>query len=149
MVWLTLLLETCFHGQIEGKHHCMHRRPPDNRLYATERFHRVFMVLFAPAYAVLLPFIFTGATSWAARNYAPRRRWWPLTLLSLLTATISSACVLVIQASRGIEGDLGQLLKAWALAYLVFCAVLLPHSMARFRALQRARADRKIENRPQ
>jgi hypothetical protein len=127
----------------------MHSRQPNDRLYATERFHRVFMVLFAPAYAVFLPFIFTGATSWAARNYSPRRRWWPLTLLSLVAATISSACVLVVQASRDIDGDLGRLLKAWALAYLVFCAVLLPHSIARFRALQRARTARKAMRQPQ
>ena len=149
MVWLTLLLETCFHGQIEGKHHCMHRRPPDNRLYATERFHRVFMVLFALAYAVLLPFIFTGATSWTARNYAPRRRWWPFTLLSLLAATISSACVLVVHVTRNTEGDLGQLLTAWALSCLVFFAVLLPHSIARFRVLQQTRGARRAMRQPQ
>jgi hypothetical protein len=35
----------------------MHRRPSNDRLYATERFHRLFMVLFAPAYAIFLPFI--------------------------------------------------------------------------------------------
>lgn len=121
----------------------MHHWQPNDRLYATERFHRVFMVLFAPAYAVFLPFIFTGATSWAARNYSPRQRWWPLTLLSLCAATISSACVLFVQASRGIDGDLGQLLEVWALAYLVFFAVLIPHSIARFRVLRRARAARQ------
>ena len=100
------------------------------------------MVLFAPAYAIFLPFIFTAATSWSARNHSPQKFWHPLTILSLAAATISSAGVLVLQASRSIDGDIDHLLKAWALSYLVFCAVLLPHSIARFRALQRARAAR-------
>lgn len=122
----------------------MHLRPSNDRLYATERFHRLFIVLFAPAYAIFLPFIFTAATSWAARNHSPRRLWRPLTILSLSAATVSAAGVLVFQATRG--SDAGQLLKAWASSYLVFCAVLLPHSLARVLVLQRARhATRRPE----
>jgi hypothetical protein len=69
-----------------------------------------------------------------------------LTILSLSAATISSAGVLVLQASRSIDGDIGQLLKAWALSYLIFCAVLLPHSIGRLLVLQRARnATRRPE----
>ena len=95
------------------------------------------MVLFAPAYAIFLPFIFTAATSWAARSHSPRRLWRPLTILSLSAATVSAAGVLVFQATR--SSNAGQLLKAWALSYLIFCAVLLPHSIGRLLVLQRAR----------
>jgi hypothetical protein len=121
----------------------------NDQLYATEQFYRVFMVLFAPAYVLFLPFIFTAATTWSARNYSPRRLWRPLTMLSLVAATISSSCVLVLQAIRSINGELGQLVSAWAMSYLVFCAVLLPHSIARFRVLQRAKAARKAMRQPQ
>jgi hypothetical protein len=64
-----------------------------------------------------------------------------LTILSLSAATVSAAGVLVFQATR--SGDAGQLLKAWALSYLVFCAVLLPHTLARFQLMRRARAARQ------
>ncbi len=98
-------------------------------------------VLFAPAYAIFLPFIFTAATSWAARSQSAHKFWRPLTILSLAAATVSAAGVLVFEATR--SSDAGQLLKAWALSYLVFCAVLLPHTLARFQLMRRARAARQ------
>lgn len=119
----------------------MNCRHPNDPLYATERFHRVFLVLFAPAYVFVLPFLLTAATTWSARKLSPKKRWRVFTVLSLVSATLAAAFVLV-RLTGVIDGNLVKLLHTWAASYLAFAAVLLPHTLGRLRVLHRVKAAR-------
>ena len=113
---------------------------PTDSLYRIERLHRVLIVLFAPFYFALLPFVVTAIAAWRARTLNPTSRWMPFTILSLVIASAASILwIVLVNAFKEVQSQFEQALAYWISAYTVFSICLLPHTLARVASWMRRR----------